>query len=66
MGLVLDGAEHGILSTEGVGPGWRFVALGGCACEENIIEIWIIDMQFVGTDSNDWAICDNRQNTGFL
>lgn len=62
VSLVSDGAEHGVSNPEGVGPGWWFVALGGGAREQDIVEIRIIDVQFVGTDPDYGAVCHNRQN----
>lgn len=50
-----DGAEDGVPAAECVGPGWGFVAFAGSAGEEDIVEIGVIDVEFMGTDSYNWA-----------
>jgi hypothetical protein len=41
-------------------PSWCFVAFARSAGEEYIIEIGVIDMEFMWADPYDWAVCSEE------
>jgi hypothetical protein len=55
--IVGDSAEDGVSATEGMGPGWWLVAFVGGAGEEHVVEIGVVDVELMWTDSYDWAVC---------
>ena len=55
MLLVRYGAEDAIDVRECVGPGWRFVTLCRCTYEEGIVEIRVVNVEFVWGDADYWT-----------
>jgi len=43
---------------------WPFVSLTRCVGVENGVEVWIVDVEFVGVDADYWAYEENVLEAG--